>query len=309
MGLRTDLPKLSALVSTAEEFDRLTAETLPELLDHAAGQTRRYLRETGQWVDDIGHEKLALRWGYELVDRFLACGRSEAPCRPLFLLDSLIARFFSQPNPMCYHNDLCSPLGRFLDGLTAKAVLSRDALMALYYHLYGFGQGRLVQLLGLGITESQRVYKNFERWRRAGWQRAVAEIGITEAELREIEIFQTRDPQGLNREADRLIPKVQEHYRRSEPDHFPCLTRRQWEELFHQGFGYDYRVWHLALCRDCMAEAYAIRMDGAAQTRGPQIELHLRPLLKGKVASFLWLQRGGGNGTEQPTQRVSTASR
>ncbi len=309
MGQRTDLQSLSALVSTGEEFDRLTGDTLPDLLDHAAGQTRRYLRETGQWVEDIGHEKLALRWGYELVERFLACGRSEVPCRPLFLLDSLIAKFFTQPNPLCYHKDLCSPLGRFLDGLTSRAVLSRDALMALYYHLYGFGQGRVMQLLGLSAAESQRVYKNFERWRRAGWQRAVREIGISETELRELEKLQTRDPRGLNEEADRLIPMVQEHYRRSEPEHFPCLTRRQWGDLFDQGYGYDYRVWHLALCRNCMAQAYAMRLDGEEQTEGLQIDLHLRPLLKGKGASFLWVQRGGGNGTERPAQRISTASR
>jgi len=309
VGQRTDLQSLSALVSTGEEFDRLTGDTLPDLLDHAAGQTRRYLRETGQWVEDIGHEKLALRWGYELVERFLACGRSEVPCRPLFLLDSLIAKFFTQPNPLCYHKDLCSPLGRFLDGLTSRAVLSRDALMALYYHLYGFGQGRVMQLLGLSAAESQRVYKNFERWRRAGWQRAVREIGISETELRELEKLQTRDPRGLNEEADRLIPMVQEHYRRSEPEHFPCLTRRQWGDLFDQGYGYDYRVWHLALCRNCMAQAYAMRLDGEEQTEGLQIDLHLRPLLKGKGASFLWVQRGGGNGTERPAQRISTASR
>jgi len=309
MAQRADLANLSALVSTVEEFDRLMAETLPDLLDHAAGQTRRYLRETGQWADDIGHEKLALRWGYEFVERFLVCVRSEVPCRPLFLLDSLIAKFFSQPNPLCYHKDLCSPLGRFLDGLTSRAVLSRDALMALYYHLYGFGQGHVVQLLGLGPTESQRVYKNFERWRRAGWQRTVTEIGLSEAELRELEIVQTRDPRGLNEEANRLIPMVQDHYRRSEPEYFPCLSRRQWGELFDEGYGYDYRVWHLALCRNCMAEAYAIRLDGSAQTPGLQINLHLRPLLKGKGASFLWMQRGNGHGTERSAQRLSTASR
>ena len=132
---------------------------------------------------------------------------------------------------------------------------------------------------------------------------------MTEAELRELEIIQNRDPQRLNQEADRLIPMVQEHYRRSEPEHFPCLSRRQWEDLFHHGYGYDYQVWHLALCRDCMAEAYAIRLDGLTETRGVQIDLHLRPLLKGRVASFLWVQRGGGNGTERPAQRISTASR
>ena len=69
--------RLRTLVTTAEEFDCVTAEALEDLLDHAAAQTRRFLRDTGEWMDDVGHEKLALRWGYELLERFLACGRSD----------------------------------------------------------------------------------------------------------------------------------------------------------------------------------------------------------------------------------------
>ena len=57
--------KLNALVKTVEEFDQLTAEYLSVLLEHAVGHTRRFLRETGQWMDDVGHEKLAVRVAYE----------------------------------------------------------------------------------------------------------------------------------------------------------------------------------------------------------------------------------------------------
>ena len=180
------------VVTTVEDFDRLTADALPNLLDRATTHTRRFLRETGQWADDISHEKLALRWGYEFMERFLVCGRAEVPCRPFLLLDSLIAKYFSQAEPLCYHQGLLSPLGRFLDGLTSRAVVSRDALMALFYHLYGFGQGQVVKVLGLGAAESQRVYKNFERWRRTGWERAMTEIGITDEDLQEIEVRSQR---------------------------------------------------------------------------------------------------------------------
>ena len=106
--------RLSQLVMTVEEYERLMTEALPHLLNHATTQTRRFLRETGQWADDVCHEKLALRWGYELVERFLMYGRTEIPCRPLFFLDSLIAKYFSQPEPFCYDKELLSPLGRFL---------------------------------------------------------------------------------------------------------------------------------------------------------------------------------------------------
>ncbi|HQW89916.1 MAG TPA: hypothetical protein PK478_08700, partial [Nitrospira sp.] len=98
--------RLNNVVTTEREFDELVAKSLPELLDRATGQTKRFLRETNQWGDDITHEKLALRWGYELVERFVVFGRTEVPCRPFFLLDSLIAKSFSQPDPLCYHKEL-----------------------------------------------------------------------------------------------------------------------------------------------------------------------------------------------------------
>ena len=205
MSDREDLfPRLNTLVTTGAEFDRLVAEELPELLERATGQTKRFLRETGHWADDIAHEKLALRWGYELLERFLVCGRTEVPCRPFFLLESLIAKYFSQPEPLCYHEDLLSPLGRFLDGLTSRAMVSRDALVALFYHLYGFGQAQVVKVLGLGPAESQRVYKNFERWRRTGWERTMTEIGFTDPELRQLEDRRARSPERLSAEVDRL---------------------------------------------------------------------------------------------------------
>src|SRR5436853_235480 len=200
---RSPAEMAALVVTTVEEFDRMAAQTQPDLLERATSHTRRFLRETGQWSDDISHEKLALRWGYEFLERFLVCGRAEVPCRPFLLLDSLVAKYFSQAEPLCYHEGLLSPLGRFLDGLTSRAVVSRDALMALFYHLYGFGQGQVVKVLGLGAAESQRVYKNFERWRRTGWQRAMTEIGMTDEDLREIE-DQKRRGKHFAAEAERL---------------------------------------------------------------------------------------------------------
>jgi len=305
---RASAGRLGAIVPTPEDFDRITADALPFLLDHAIAQTRRCLRETGQWADDIGHEKLAVRIAYELLERFLVYGRTELPCRPLFLLESVISKHFSQSEPLYYQKDLLSPLGRFLDGLVSKAVVSRDALMALYYHLYGLTQGPIVKLLGLGPSECHRVYKNFERWRRCGWERAIAEIGITEEELRQLECSQALDPARINVEATRLVPMIQAHYRRSEPQHFPCLTRQQWEHLLTQGSGYDYRVWHLAMCRDCLWHAYTIRLARQIDQPSPPIAVHFHPMPKVRlVASALSL---GGNGNEKqlPTECLSRSS-
>src|SRR5438105_14324781 len=205
---RSSAEMADLLVTTVEDFDRMAAQTQPDLLERATSHTRRFLRETGQWSDDISHEKLALRWGYEFLERFLMSGRTEVPCRPFLLLDSLIAKYFSQCEPLSYHQGLLSPLGRFMDGLASRAVVSRDALMALFYHLYGFGQGQVVKVLGLGAAESQRVYKNFERWRRTGWERAMTEIGITDEDLQEIEDQKHRG-KNFDAETERLIRTIQ----------------------------------------------------------------------------------------------------
>lgn len=296
--------RLSVVVTTAVEFDQFTNDALPELLDRAAAHTRKFLRETGQWADDVSHEKLALRWGYGLLERFLVCGRLEVPCRPFFLLDSLAAKFFSQPDPMCYHRGLLTPLGRFLDGLASKAVVSRDALMALFHHLHGFGQNHVVRILGLDAMDSQRIYKNFERWRRDGWQRMVGEIGLTEAELSNLEDQKSQDAKRFNADAGRLLGEVQTHYRRSEPEHFPCLSREQWAEICRAGHSYDYRVWHLAMCRECLEIVCGLRQEEAPDIPMPVVDLHVRSPQKNGAA--VDMRMNGGNGHGIATRRASS---
>lgn len=273
----TTLGRLEEVVSTAEEFDRVVSQALPILLDRATGYTKRFLRETGQWNDDIAHEKFVLRWGAEYLERFLVCGPSEVPCRPLFLLDSLVAKQHSRPEPFSYHPDLLTPLGRFLDGLVARAAISRDALIALYHHCYGLGPGEVIAAAGLNGSESQRIYKNFRRWRDSGWQRTMDEVGITEVELKDLLDQQQRSRQRFNSEAERIIRFAQAHYRKSEPDHYPCLTRCQWQEMFAEGYGCDYRIWHLGLCLDCIQAVWGLGSNGATTVEKPEIELHVRP--------------------------------
>ena len=300
--------KLNSVVSSENEFDELVLRSLPEFLDRATAQTKRFLRDTAQWTDDITHEKLALRWGYELVERFLICGRTEVPCRPFFLLDSLIAKSFSQPDPLCYHKELLTPVGRFLDGLASRAVVSRDALMALFYHIYGLGQANVVRLLGFGQAESQRVYKNFERWRQSGWQRTMLETGISEHDLKDLEEQQREQPERLNVEVDRLLRLLQTHYRKSEPEHYPCLTGQKWGQLFSDDYGYDYRVWHLAFCHTCFLEVVDRRQDELNNAEKPRVNLHIQPLKKGGVMALFGSERGGRTHGTARTQRLSRST-
>jgi hypothetical protein len=271
------LRRLEEVVSTAEEFDRVVSQALPILLDRAASCTKRFLRETRQWSDDVAHEKFVLRWGAEYLEQFVACGRSEVPCRPLFLLDSMVAKQHSRPEPFCYHSDLLTPLGRLIDGLVGRASISRDALIALYHHCYGLGPGEVITVLRLNGSESPRIYKNFQRWRDSGWKRTIENMGITDAELQGLNEQQQQQRHRFNSDAEQMLHFAQAHYRKSEPDHYPCLSRHQWEDMFRQGYGIEYRIWHLALCLDCLHTAWDLGLDGALAIDKPHVVLQLQP--------------------------------
>ena len=269
--------RLEEVVSTAEDFDRVVSQCLPLLLDRAAGYTKRFLRETGQWSEDVAHEKFVLRWGAEYLEQFLVSGRSEVPCRPLFLLDSMVARQHSRPEPFCYHKDLLTPLGRFLDGLVGRAAVSRDALISLYHHCYGLGPGQVITALRLNGSESPRIYKNFQRWRDSGWKRTLEDIGLADADLKGLAEQQLHQQSRFNGEAERLLRFVQLHYRKSEPEHYACLSRHQWEDMFLQGYGVEYRVWHLALCLDCLRTVWDFGLTGPSAVEKPRVTLQLQP--------------------------------
>jgi hypothetical protein len=158
-----------------------------------------------------------------------------------------------------------------------RAAISRDALIALYHHCYGLGPGQVITVLGLNGSESPRIYKNFQRWRDSGWERTIEDMGITETELHSLNEQQQRQRNRFNGDAERLLRFAQAHYRKSEPDHYPCLSRHQWEDMFRQGYGVEYRIWHLALCLDCLHTAWDLGFGGTSAIEKPRVTLQLQP--------------------------------
>ncbi|HEU4504084.1 MAG TPA: hypothetical protein VFR79_04590 [Nitrospira sp.] len=271
------MDKLDQIVTTADEFDRTVSQALPFLLDRAAEYIKAFLRETGQWKDDVAHEKFVLRWGAEYLEQFLVLGRNEVPCRPLFLLDAVVARQHSKPEPFCYHPDLMTPLGQVIDGLLGRASVSRDALVALYHHCYGLGPGQVIGVLGLNGPDGHRIYKNFRRWRDSGWQRTMEDMGISDATIQRLCDQQEHNPQQFNFEAERILRVAQAHYRKSEPNHYRCFSVREGEEMYREGYGFEYRIWHYAQCPECLCAAweYGFGRDGSVDK--PKVMFHIRP--------------------------------
>lgn len=274
------------VVLSESDFDEYVAELSPLLLEYATAQTRRFLRETGQWESDVAHDKLAQRWGYELLERFQIWGRREVPCRPVQLFDCFLFRHYSQPECLGILEGAASPVSRFLDALLSRAVCSRDAMVASFYHLYGMGQQQVARILALGSVESQRVYKNYMRWRSTGWLRMVQEVGFTEAELREILEQKRRNPARLQRQVEQLVQLFQPHYRKSEPALYPCLSRARWRELYAQDCGQDYRGWHLPFCQSCLTEVWDLRELASEGEAEPKLDLHIHPLAKAAAIGF-----------------------
>lgn len=266
------------IVSNEIEFDRYVAELLPYLLDRATTLTRRFLRETGRWENHVVNEKLALRWGYELLERFRSNGRCEVPCRPLHLFDSYVFWCYSQPDRFPKKAET-SPVCRFLDALHSRAVHSRDAMIAIYYHLYGLNQQQVAGILALRSAESQRVYKNYMRWRSTGWSRMIEEVGLKQSELCQISEQKKRNPEHLHKEVEQHIRRLQSHYRKSEPAHYPCLTRSEWQDAYERDYRHDYKAWHLPLCRSCLTEVWGLRQLADKDNSEPKLNLHIHPFL------------------------------
>ena len=272
-------PDVRLLVHDTLEYDEFIHRTKPYLVDRATTYVAKVLREIDSWENNVGHEKLAIRLGFELVERFLDYGRTKVPCRPILLLDSFLAKSFSMPDFLFSHREsLATPLGTFVEGLISRAVLSRDALVGLFWHLYNLSPSQVICLLGLSEDQSQRIFKNFFRWRKAGWQQTMSLIGLTETQFLKLEMQAQKDIESLNRKACKFLDLIQPFYRKSEPEHYHCLTPPQWNDLYTEGYGQDYRIWHLAMCRHCFLTVSEFRIDRSIPNKKMFIHLQLRPV-------------------------------
>ena len=274
--METESLMADTVVSTEQEYDRFVEASMPLLLGRASAYTKKLLKETNNWADNVSHEKLAMRLGYELLERFLMYARTEVPCRPTLLLDSYVAKHFSQPTSFVHNHTSHTPLETFMDGLISRAVTSRDALIAQFTHFYSFTPSQVIKLLGLAEEQSQRIYKNFTRWRQSGWHRTMKEIGLAIPQIATLEQELQAEPEKVNGQAKDLLIKTQAHYRKSEPDHYPCQKQEQWNEMFVNGYGQDYRVWHLSMCHSCLAMVHQISVDTSSDASSNSSSLVLK---------------------------------
>ncbi|GJL61995.1 MAG: hypothetical protein NPIRA04_06490 [Nitrospirales bacterium] len=278
--MNTQNSAIDVIINSEEEYDQFLKDSMPMLLERASTYSKKILKETNEWSENVSHEKLALRLGYELVERFLILARHEIPCRPALLLDSFVAKQFSQPTSFVNNHKPSTPLETFIDGLASKAVVSRDALIAQFTHFYALTPSQVIKLLGLAEEQSQRIYKNFTRWRQSGWHRTMKEIGLTLPQITDLEQQLEKEPHAVSQKAKDILMEFQSHYRKSEPEHYSCQTKEQWGEMLMDGHGHDYRVWHLAMCFPCLSMVYHSAIEGELSEEPLKMNLQIQPWLE-----------------------------
>lgn len=273
-GLCLNSLSYSQVVFSQKELCEYIDQHKFQLLERATHQTRQFLKATGQWNNDIAHEKMAIRWAYEALEQFLTSNSAEIPSRPLPLFDSFVARHYSRTGSLPFSGDTPSPLSSFLNTLFSRAVYSRDALIAVFYHLYGLGQQPVGRILGLGPVQLDRVYKNYKRWREVGWSLMVQEAKLGESVLAQLARLA---PAHLQGEAIRIIPSLQNHYRKSEPLFYPCMTQSEWRAIYDDDCAHDYRGWHLAFCFPCLKELCRAKTVSGVGLDTLAINIRLQP--------------------------------
>ncbi|MGP0593663.1 hypothetical protein ACTRXD_14160 [Nitrospira sp. T9] len=250
--MKTLSPSTNGVINNPEEFKQFIPANFSYFLERSSGLIRRILQDMGQWADNSAHEKLLLRLSFDLVERFIEYCPSQLPCRPSLLLDGFISDFFGRPQESKASSTSNPVLYRYLDGLLNRAVLSRDALICLFYHFYGMKPVEVGFFLGLEEGQTQRIYKNFARWRQRGWFQAADEVGLTTQEVQSLVENQASNPESFHLQVRDNLETLLPFYRKSDPPYYPCLEDAKWQEMFREGYGFDYRMWHLPLCLSCM---------------------------------------------------------
>jgi len=60
----------------------------------------------------------------------------------------------------------------------------------------------------------------------------------------------------------------------------PCLSRSEWQTLYEQDCGRDYRDWHLSFCRRGFMEVWQLRRLAIEGEPEPTLNLQVHPLAK-----------------------------
>ncbi len=262
------------MIYSHDEFEQQLPAKFPIFLERCSNHIKHILQDLGQWTDNIAHEKLLLRLSFDLVEQFLEYCPSQIPCRPDLILDGFVSDFFAKPQAS--NGEAPSSLKRLLSGMLNRAVISRDGLICLFYHFYGMKPVEVGAFLGLEEGQTQRIYKNFARWRKNGWAQGMQEIGLSMTQVNSLEKQSRTNTEKFNDQALQILENLLPFYRKSEPPYYPCLIEEKWWEMVRENYGFDYRMWHLPLCFPCMQIIANGEDPGFPQTP-LKLNLHIIP--------------------------------
>jgi len=269
---------VETLIPDEASYDQFLETSSDALLEQATQYVKNRLKETKRWENTVAYEKLALRLGYELTERFVVYARTKLPMRPVLLLDSFIAKSFSQVDLLSPDRPtLSTPLGQYLDALISRAVVSRDALVSLFWHFYSMTPSHVIKLLGIPEDQHPRIFKNYARWRKRGWHETMVLGGLSDDQLVDLETEVELDWRTLNQRVCDLLDRIQPYYRKSEPLHYPCHDHEGWIQVYSHDHDQEYRLWHLAMCQHCFKTVCESQMYGLSDDIQPVTHFQVRP--------------------------------
>lgn len=70
--------------------------------------------------------------------------------------------------------------------------------------------------------------------------------------MQSLEENQILNPEWFKEQVREHLETLLPFYRKSDPPYYPCLEDKTWHEMFSEGYGFDYRMWHIPLCLSCM---------------------------------------------------------
>jgi hypothetical protein len=276
--VKTLTSSVNGLATTQDEFLESISADFPFFLERSSGIIKRNLQDTGQWVDDTSHEKSLRRLSFDLIVWFIEYCPSQLPGHPTVLLDGFISDFLERFQESHIPLTSNSILYRFIEGLLRRAVVSHDALICLFYHFYGMKPAEVGLFLGLEKGETLQIYKGFERWGQKGWYQAVEGIGLTNREMYSLAETQRSQPEVFHEDIRRILRTLSPFYRKSDPQYNRCVKEENWYEMFREGYGSEYRMWHLPLCQSCMNTIAKFRgVFWLNATMPSQLHLHISP--------------------------------
>lgn len=244
--MKVATPELEKGVNTPREFLKFVEKNAGPLFHLAVSKFREDWREP--WTGKA-REIECLARANKALEKLVASPKNEFPCYPKNMLLEIVHRMIGRPSSILGEgfNDLP---GSFIKALAHRATFDRDALVASFYHQYGYTSSEICSLLHPERKKNGTINKNLQRW-KISWEEFIKEAGIDSLSVKDLE----NSLKNIDLIND-LVLKVQKYYRGTKQEYEAHLDPKNYRKKVEYEYHIEYHVWHLAYCLECTEKIY-----------------------------------------------------